>query len=191
MFCFSKPSRDAIAHFIALQIPKKFSYSEVGMSQQPAPSGYTLDHNRVRLGEGANTFERAKRAITQWKMFDMPWLQLCWPEARIEPGSTVAVLVSHLGFWSINACRIAYVVEEHGSFQRYGFAYGTLPGHAEVGEERFTVEFDCTTGAVWYDIYALSRPTTLARLAYPFTRSLQERFARDSKAVMLRAVQEG
>jgi len=101
----------------------------------------------------------------------------------------VAVLVSHLGFWSMNACRIAYVVEEHGPLQRYGFAYGTLPGHAEVGEERFTVEFDSNTGDVWYDIYALSRPTALARLAYPFTRSLQRRFARDSKAAMLRAAQ--
>ena len=189
MFCFSKPSRNAIAEFIALQTSKKFSYPEVGMSQQPAPSGYTLDHNRIRLGEGPNTFDRAKRAISQWKMFDMPWLELCWPEARIQPGSTVAVLVSHLGFWSMNACRIAYVVEEHGPLQRCGFAYGTLPGHAEVGEERFTVEFDSNTGDVWYDIYALSRPTALARLAYPFTRSLQRRFARDSKAAMLRAAQ--
>ena len=189
MFCFSKPSRNAIAEFIALQTSKKFSYPEGGMSQRPAPSGYTLDHNRIRLGQGVNTFDRAKRAISQWKMFDMPWLELCWPEARIQPGSTVAVLVSHLGFWSMNACRIAYVVEEHGPLQRCGFAYGTLPGHAEVGEERFTVEFDSNTGDVWYDIYALSRPTALARLAYPFTRSLQRRFARDSKAAMLRAAQ--
>ena len=189
MFCLSKPSRDSIDKFIARQQSKEFSYPEVGMSQQPAPSSYTLDHNRIRLGEGLKTFDRARRAISQWKMFDMPWLELCWPEARIEAGSTVAVLISHLGFWSLNASRIVYVINEPGPTEKHGFAYGTLPGHAEVGEERFTVEFDPADQSVWYDIHALSRPTALARLAYPFTRSLQRRFARDSKAAMLRAAQ--
>lgn len=42
--------------------------------------------------------------------------------------------------------------------ERYGFAYGTLAGRAEVGEERFSVEWDKADGAVWYDSYASSRP---------------------------------
>jgi len=29
---------------------------------------------------------------------------------------------------------------EEEPIQRYGFAYGTLPDHAETGEERFLVE---------------------------------------------------
>jgi uncharacterized protein (UPF0548 family) len=190
MFCLSKPSRDDIAKFIALQQPKKFSYPEVGMSRETAPNGYTVDHNRIQLGQGAETFQRAKHAINQWKMFDMPWLQLCWPESRVEPGVTVAVLASHLGFWSMNACRIAYVVEDHVPIEKYGFAYGTLPGHAEIGEERFTVEFDSADQSVWYDIYAFSRPGALTRLAYPFSRALQKRFADDSKAAMFRAAQK-
>jgi uncharacterized protein (UPF0548 family) len=190
MFSLAKPSRDSINKFITLQQLQKFSYPEVGLSRMAAPTGYILDHNRIKLGEGAETFDRAKRAINRWKMFDLPWLELCWPEARIEPGVTVAVLVSHLGFWSLNASRIVYVVDEPGPTEKYGFAYGTLPGHAEVGEERFTVEFDSADQSVWYDIYAFSRPTALARLAYPFARSLQERFAADSKAAVLRAAQK-
>jgi uncharacterized protein (UPF0548 family) len=106
----------------------------------------------------------------------------------IESGATVAVVKSHLGFWSMNACRIVYVIEEQGSPERYGFAYGTLPDHGEIGEERFTIEFNPGNQTVWYDIYAISRPTALARLAYPFTRVLQKRFARDSKAAMQNAV---
>ncbi len=89
----------------------------------------------------------------------------------------------------MNACRIVYVIDEGGSSQRYGFAYGTLPDHAAIGEERFTVEFHPEDQTVWYDLYALSRPTLLARMVYPFTRALQKRFAKDSKAAMLRAVQ--
>jgi len=125
--------------------------------------------------------------VRAWKMFDMPWIELCWPDTPIEPGATVAVLVSHLGFWSLNACRIVYVIGEHGASEKYGFAYGTLPEHGERGEERFTVESN-SDGTVSYDLYAISRPGTSARLAYPYTRALQKRFARDSKAAMQTAV---
>ena len=114
----------------------------------------------------------------------MPWVQLCWPDTPVEAGAAVAVLVSHLGFWSLNACRIVYVMEEGGPMERYGFAYGTLPDHQAFGEERFTVEYDTTDGVVWYDLFAFSRPGGLARMAYPFTRVLQKRFARDSKLAM-------
>ena len=38
---------------------------------------------------------------------------------------------------------------------RFGFAYGTLPGHGGSGEERFLIERDRDDG-VWYDILAFS-----------------------------------
>lgn len=188
MLCWSQPSVDSINAFISAQQNETFSYFEVGSSRQQAPQGYTVDHNRINLGHGVEAFERAKSAIRQWKMFEMPWIQLCWPDTSIEPGSTVTVLVSHFGFWSMNACRIVYVVEDDASPERYGFAYGTLPGHAEIGEERFTVEFKPDDQTVWYDIYAFSRPRMLTRLAYPLSRGLQKRFARNSLEAMRKAV---
>jgi uncharacterized protein (UPF0548 family) len=72
---------------------------------------------------------------------------------------------------------------------KFGFAYGTLPEHAESGEERFLIEWDRGENSVWYDILAFSRPRHwLARLGYPLTRRLQARFRRDSAAAMLKAV---
>jgi uncharacterized protein (UPF0548 family) len=188
MFCLSRPNRNAIAAFLSAQQNQTFSYADVGYSRQQSPKGYVADHNRIELGKGVETFERAKRAVRNWKMFDMPWIDLCWPDTPMERGVSVAVLISHLGFWSLNACRIVYVIDEHGSSEKYGFAYGTLPDHGERGEERFTVEFN-SDQTVWYDLYAFSRPNMLARLAYPYTRLLQKRFARDSKAAMQKAVQ--
>jgi uncharacterized protein (UPF0548 family) len=187
MLLISKPSPERIREFLIAQGNETFSYSEAGASRQRAPAGYTVDHNGIQLGEGAEVFERAKRAVNAWKMFDIPWLELCWPDAPVEAGTNVAVLVSHLKFWSLNACRIVYVVNEHGALDRSGFAYGTLHQHGEIGEERFTVEFDPRDHSVCYDIYAFSRPHPLPRLAYPLTRSLQKRFARDSMQAMLRA----
>src|SRR4051794_14301883 len=37
-------------------------------------------------------------------------------------GTTVAVRVRHLGFWSLNACRIVYRVDDEGPIVRFGFA---------------------------------------------------------------------
>jgi len=188
MFCWSKPNRDSVIAFLSAQENQPFSYADVGSSRREAPKGYIVDHNRIKLGQGVQVFERAKCALTKWKMFDMPWIDLCWPDTPVQLGANVAVVISHLGFWSMNACRIVYVIDEHGSSEKYGFAYGTLPDHGERGEERFTVELNADQ-TVWYDLYAFSRPSTVARVAYPFTRLLQKRFARDSKVAMQKAVQ--
>jgi uncharacterized protein (UPF0548 family) len=188
MFSLSKPSSEVIRTFLVAQKGRQFSYHHVGASLATAPDGYIVDHNRVQLGVGTAVFERARDAIRRWKMFEMSWLELCWPNVPIAAGSTVAVVVHHLGFWSLNACRIVYTIEDRGAVERYGFAYGTLSDHAEMGEERFTVELHGNDETVWYDIYAFFRPRPLARLAHPFTRALQKRFASDSKAAMKRAV---
>ncbi len=101
----------------------------------------------------------------------------------------MAVIARNLGLWLLNACRIVYVVDEEEPIQRYGFAYGTLPDHAETGEERFVVERDRASGEVWYDILAFSRPRMLlAWLGYPYVRQVQKRFAKASAAAMLKAV---
>lgn len=184
MLLLTKPGQDLIRSFVSAQKNEPFSYAEVGNSREESPPGYTCDHNRIRIGTGRDAYESAKAAVKRWKMFDMPWIKLYWPDTPVEPGATVAVLASHFGFWSLHACRIVYVMEVHGSLEKYGFAYGTLPGHAEFGEERFTVEYDANDEAVWYDLFAFSRPRPLARMAYPFTRALQKRFARDSKLAM-------
>ena len=94
-----------------------------------------------------------------------------------------------IGLWWLNSCRIVYVVDEPGPISRFGFAYGTLPGHVEAGEERFLIEWDHGDDSVWYDILAFSRPNhLLSRLGYLFVRRLQKRFGRDSAAAMLKAV---
>jgi uncharacterized protein (UPF0548 family) len=190
MFLLARPGEAAIRSFLAAQKDRPFSYTELGASRDQAPEGYSVHHNRTELGEGAAVFERATDALRRWQMFQIPWMELCWPGTPSEVGSTVGVLVSHLGFCSLNACRVVYVVRDHGSCERFGFAYGTLAEHAEIGEERFTVEFHSNNKSVWYDIYAFSRPSSpLARLAHEYARRLQRRFARDSMLAMKLAVQ--
>lgn len=189
MFLLKKPSKAEIENFVSSQRELPFSYREVGATRGQAPEGYIVDRYRVRLGEGEEAYARAKEALRFWRQFGLGWVSIHPDDAPPEVGATVAVLARHLGFWSLNSARIIYLVEEGGDLERFGFAYGTLPGHAERGEERFLVEHDRRSGAVSYDVFAFSRPNSpLARIGCPFARLLQRRFARDSKEAMKRAV---
>jgi uncharacterized protein (UPF0548 family) len=192
MFLLREPTAATVNDFLSAQREQSFSYAEVGATSSTPPSDFDVDHNRVLLGKGENAFARAVAAIRAWRMFNFPWCRLAPSNAPIEVGSTVAVSFRHFGFWSLNACRIVYVLEEDGAKGKYGFAYGTLPEHAEVGEERFSVEWDSSDGSVWYDLYAFSHPRhVLARAGYPLSRMLQRRFVRESKRAMVMAVRSG
>jgi uncharacterized protein (UPF0548 family) len=197
LFRLTAPLDDEIRRLIANQEHARFTYPEVGASADTVPDGYNVDHNRIELGRGERVWQRAVAAVRAWQMFNIPWLSLYWPDTPIQVGAVVAVSVRHFGFFSLNACRIIYVVDENGAVtnapvSRFGFAYGTLGEHAESGEERFTVEWDRSSDEVWYDILAFSRPRhTLAKLAYPLSRSLQNAFANCSKLAMSSAVTEG
>ena len=183
MFLLRKPSDKAIRRFISSQHELPFSYREVGATRsEEAPAGYTVDHNRIRLGEGENIYQRAVSALRSWQQFDLGWVQIVPPNTPVEVGRTVAVRAHTFGFWSLNACRIVYVIDEKE--KRFGFAYGTLPNHVECGEERFSIERH-EDDSVWYDIYAFSHPEhPLVRLGFPIARKLQKRFVRASLAVM-------
>ncbi len=194
MFLVTKPTRAEIDSFLEHASTADFTYPNVGATRKVSggpsifttTSSYTIDHNELKIGNGEQDFERAKQAIRDWRMFDFPWVQLCWPNTPIEEDRKVAILIRHFGFYSLNAARIVYTIDESDWF---GFAYGTLADHGESGEERFSVRFDRETGDVIYDLYAFSRPSHwLARLGYPLTRVLQKQFAEDSKQAMFRAV---
>src|SRR5437660_11592406 len=163
MFLLREPSAELVRQFILGERKLPFSYAEVGATLETIPAGYTIDHNRIRLGAGRETYESAIQALRSWKQFDLGWVKIVPEETPIEVGATVAVLARLLGFWSLNACRIVYLIGKEGSLdleesagdataaklrpqrsaisEKWGFAYGTLPEHAESGEERFTIEW--------------------------------------------------
>ena len=183
-----KPSASAVCQFLTEQSRLNLTYPAVGATAAAPPPGYVVDHTRVSLGEGEGVFRAASAALGRWEQFRLGWVE-AWPPGHADRGGeVVAVVARALGLWWLNACRVVYVVDESGPACRFGFAYGTLPGHAESGEERFLVEWDRADGGVWYDILAFSRPRhPLARLGYPLARRMQRRFGRDSAAAMRKA----
>ncbi len=189
MFSLRKPTMGSVRRVLKRQAVLDFSYPAVGATATSQPAGYVTDRTRIMLGSGEPIFLAAKAALQRWEHFRLGWVEPWPPETPIQSGEVVAIMAWTAGLWTLNCCRIVYVVDEAGSITRFGFAYGTLPGHVESGEELFQIEWDQNTNRVWYDILAFSRPNHfLTRLAYPLVRHTQKRFGRDSAAAMFRAV---
>ena len=184
-----RPTRATVNRYLRSMSSQPLSYPHVGATNNSGgPSGYVVDCNRSCLGTGGEVFDRSCAAVRSWRMFDLPWLLLAWPDVPIEPGAIVAPVVYFGGVWWPNACQIVYVMDDDQPHRRFGFAYGTLLGHMERGEERFLVE-TLPDGSVWFETRAFSQAAKLlSRFAYPLVRRGQLRFFADAHAAMLRAV---
>lgn len=90
----------------------------------------------------------------------------------LAPGDTALL---GIGFGIKFPVRVIYVVDEP---RRKGFAYGTLSGHPEDGEESWIVEHR-DDDSVWITVRAFSRPANRWWWAvYPVLRVVQEYYTR-------------
>lgn len=109
-----------------------FSYPEVGATLGEAPAGYTVDRTRLRLGEGADAFEIAARALSKWRHCETGWTRLLSAETPVSEGVVVCIVARRLGYYSLSPARIIRVLDETSRYPGYcrcGFVYGTLTTH--------------------------------------------------------------
>ena len=148
------------------------------------PAGYTHDEEFVFLGQGEGVWLLAKQAIANWTMFPTRFTKVL-NATQPKEGHQVITMVRLLGLWWAMPARIVYTINESN---RFGFAYGTLPGHAEQGEELFSVERDAEAN-VFYRLRAMSRPAFWPIRLFPrYARIQQARFRRASILAMRNAV---
>lgn len=146
--------------------------SRGGTRTGEVPDGYTeLSRSRL-VGTGQARFDQVARALLAWDMHRRAGLGVRASPDVVVPGA-VAVLRLGVGPLAISApVRVVYLVDEP---RRQGFAYGTLPGHPESGEEAFVLELHEDESIV-FAITAFSRPATWpARAAGPVGRHIQSR----------------
>jgi uncharacterized protein (UPF0548 family) len=146
------------------------------------PTSYHQVRRSDRIGSGRDCFLRAADALLTWRMHRDAGLTVV---ASSDRAVVDAVVLMRLGpSWpGIHVpCRVVYEVADERS---RGFAYGTLPGHPESGEERFVVEL-MSNDDVMLHITAFSKQARLyARLAGPLSRLVQ-RLMTDRYVVALR-----
>ncbi|MGA9871978.1 MAG: DUF1990 domain-containing protein [Rhodococcus sp. (in: high G+C Gram-positive bacteria)] len=156
------------------------TYPEVGGTRGPLPAGYHHTDRRVRIGSGRPAYASAAQALLGWDMHRGAGLRV---DASAPTAVVDAEVVLSLGPVRI-PCRVVYVVDE---VDRTGFAYGTLAGHPEQGEERFVVELD-GDGSVYVHIVAFSRPGRwFTKIGGPAGRLVQRVFTSRYCAALARA----
>ncbi|MDY7090077.1 MAG: DUF1990 domain-containing protein [Actinomycetota bacterium] len=146
------------------------TYTEVGATRtERMPPGYTHVVRDEVIGRGRAAYERAVDALHDWRMHRAAGFRIVRGGERAAEGVDIV-----LRFYGMTVpCRVVYVVDEPN---RAGFAYGTLPGHPEHGEEAFIVVLT-PDDEVRFQIRAFSRPATLlTRLGGPIAR-LGQRYA--------------
>ncbi|MFH9090180.1 DUF1990 domain-containing protein [Streptomyces sp. NPDC017673] len=160
-----------------------FTYEPVGATRDDltfCPPGFHPMLVRTRLGEGQEVFQRAAEAVLTWEMHRALGVGIDAGADRAAPGTDVTVTLAGV----IRApCRIIWTAEQH---RRAGWAYGTLEGHPECGEEAFVVD-RTGDGTVWLTVAAFSKAAKwYARAGGPATRGLQHAYARRCGVVLRR-----
>ncbi|WP_182357142.1 DUF1990 family protein [Tomitella gaofuii] len=144
------------------------TYPEVGATAGELPAGYRHIRESLCIGRGEDTFLAASDALTRWKVHRRAGLRV---EAPGPPAQGMCILLRWYGFRI--PCRVVYTIDEPA---RRGFAYGTLAGHPESGEERFCVEHR-PDGSVHAVVTAFSRPGRwFTRIGGPAARAVQRRW---------------
>jgi uncharacterized protein (UPF0548 family) len=141
------------------------TYRHVGSTMDPAVACYS---RTVELGR--DTLEATVEGRRTWACHRGIGATVHPEEAPIALGTTVLVVLRGGPIRLLVPTRIVAVVDEP---DRFGFAYGTLPGHPERGEEAFLIERH-PDGRTTATIRVLAEGDWLiARLAAPLVRRLQ------------------
>ena len=185
MFLATRPSPEQVAAFleqsrdVALVVPTDWSRGRRASGFLGGPAD---DHGRT-WPRGVGAGQPRTRALGAFRARlggGSP------PSAPLTIGTTVCVLVRHLGFWSMNGCRVVSpdrrprrtrdrICVRHADQSRR-VRRGDLQADARSGHWRGRLHDPCGVAACAF-----------ARLGYPVTRRLQARFRRDSAAAMVRA----
>lgn len=150
----------------------ELTYREVGATAGDLPAGYHQFTRSVLIGRGHEVFAAAGDAVCRWRVQLGAGLQVSASAPAAVAGAGV-ILGLGTGPLRLRApCRVVYAVDEP---RRRGFAYGTLAGHPESGEEAFMIQHH-DEDAVSFTITAFSRPATrLAKAAGPAGGVVQRR----------------
>jgi alpha-beta hydrolase superfamily lysophospholipase/uncharacterized protein (UPF0548 family) len=179
------PSAERIARLLREAEGARPTHPPPGISRSEHASGLAVNEGAGVVGRGEEDLERAKAALRAWAVYDLPWTRIHPARPPLETGTVAVVVARHAGLWSTNPVRLAEVEEAP---DRLAVVMATLPGHAEVGEERLEVRL-APDGGVVFTVRARARMAhPLARAGKPVARLVVRRFARQAPEAVAWAV---
>jgi uncharacterized protein (UPF0548 family) len=170
---FVRPSdSEAMQRLVKVLRNAQPTYSDLGATLAGGrPEGFNYDRYETDLGHGTQAFQRAVTGLKAWEAHHLPGVRVYPDGQQIQTGATVVVTLGTSLLSLAAPCRIVSIVEDE---TRWGFAYGTLPGHPECGEEAFVVSM-ASDEKVRFEVVAFSRvDDLLVRLSGPIGRAIQK-----------------
>lgn len=177
-FLLGPPTEHRLAAVMRAAAARSPSYPAVGATRTgEAPPGYRFDRHHVDVAvpsaQRDEAFAAGVRALQSWQVHRGAGAPVFPADAPLAEGTTVVVtlrLSPLLPLVTMAApCRVVYVTDDP---DRFGFGYGTLPGHPEEGEEAFHLLR--TPDGLRFAINVFWRPAhLLTRLAASLTRRIQ------------------
>jgi uncharacterized protein (UPF0548 family) len=121
------------------------------------------------VGHREDDFARARVGLQRWTPQRGLGATIV-PDDPVRVGGTVVLIIRPGPFHILVPDRVVAVVDEP---RRYAYAYGTLPGHPEIGEEAFVLEL-LDDSSVRLTIRVAATPATrVGRVVAPIVRVLQ------------------
>ena len=163
----------------------ELTYAEVGATRlrETMPADRHVFTFEQTIG-GAGVFDLAADFVLAFGMQRGAHIAVDSPSPSATAGEDVLLRLGRRPLSLTAPVRIVYVLDEPDC---RGFAYGTLPGHPESGEELFVVRR--VGERVVAEVRAFSRPGRwFTRLAGPLLHPVQHRFATTYLAALARAV---
>jgi uncharacterized protein (UPF0548 family) len=161
----------------------KLSYAHVGSTLVPGSVRGASDRSFVQELDGS--LAAATATLRDWAAHRGIGGRPHPTDAPLEVGTTLLVVAAVGPFEMAVPDRIVAVVDEP---TRFGFAYGSLVGHAEAGEELFLAE-QTSPGRLRLTVRVQARPATvLARIGGPVVTVLQRVAARRYLAAWAAAI---
>jgi uncharacterized protein (UPF0548 family) len=162
---------DAAAALLADLRQQDVTYDHVGSTLEPDRwPGRRIRQFRRDVGEGDGAFTAVVDRLRSWAPQRALGADVLPSHQQVEAEATVLIVLRYGPLRIVAPDRVVAVVDEPA---RFAFAYGTLPGHPEMGEESFTIE-QLDSGTVRATIRIDARPaTTWGHVAAPAMSFLQ------------------
>src|SRR5579871_5879244 len=172
----SRPTEARLRDLFARAASGNLTYTGPRAAEgDPHLPGYRYGEYVKELGSGDDVFERGKDALRHWAAHHQAGAAVAPVDAPLTEGTDVIVTLPLGPVSMVAPCRIVSVVD---AADRFGFAYATLPGHPESGEEAFHIERG-EGGRVTFRVQVVSRPAlAVMRLGGPLTNLVEARVAR-------------
>jgi len=175
---FGRPSSARLQLMLDEARASDLTYDHIG-STLDAVTDRRVHREHLVLGRGAQCFEDAVAGLRAWACHDGIRATVYPPDAALQLGETVLIVLPAGPLAIVVPDRIVAVVDES---RRFGFAYGTLQGHQERGEEAFLIRRHDDDTVVMTIAVDAEPATVAARLCAPlvllFQRAALRRYLR-------------